>query len=242
MKLIITAGGTSEPIDNVRKITNKSSGRLGNIIAQEFAKHLGDDDKIYFVCPKDVLVITNHFFEVVRVSDVDSVYKALEELVPKCDAIIHSMAISDYKVDYVTTSHDIAECVAKEDAPTIRMCLESGSVYHYQRGEKISSYSDDLMIHLVKTPKIIEKIKQWNPAIKLVGFKLLSGVTDDELLAAAKGQKEKCGCDMVVANDIKNISADKHEAIILTDDDIYKVSTKEEIAEFLYTALKDVTA
>ena len=32
-KIIITAGGTSEKIDNVRKITNSSSGRLGMTIA-----------------------------------------------------------------------------------------------------------------------------------------------------------------------------------------------------------------
>ena len=32
-KIIITAGGTSEKIDNVRKITNSSSGKLGMTIA-----------------------------------------------------------------------------------------------------------------------------------------------------------------------------------------------------------------
>ena len=34
-KIIITAGGTSEKIDNVRKITNSSSGKLGCTIANK---------------------------------------------------------------------------------------------------------------------------------------------------------------------------------------------------------------
>ena len=32
-KIVITAGGTGEKIDNVRKITNSSSGKLGMTIA-----------------------------------------------------------------------------------------------------------------------------------------------------------------------------------------------------------------
>ena len=32
-RIVITSGGTSERIDNVRKITNSSSGKLGMVIA-----------------------------------------------------------------------------------------------------------------------------------------------------------------------------------------------------------------
>ena len=38
MNIIITSGGTSENIDNVRKITNTATGALGSIIANEFIK------------------------------------------------------------------------------------------------------------------------------------------------------------------------------------------------------------
>ena len=49
-KIIITAGGTSEKIDNVRKITNSSSGKLGSVIATKLLE-LPDDkiEKIYYV-------------------------------------------------------------------------------------------------------------------------------------------------------------------------------------------------
>ena len=36
MDVLVTAGGTSEPIDNVRSITNHSSGGLGKAIAESF--------------------------------------------------------------------------------------------------------------------------------------------------------------------------------------------------------------
>ena len=41
-KVIITAGGTSEKIDNVRKITNSSSGKLGSVIASRLLGKYGE--------------------------------------------------------------------------------------------------------------------------------------------------------------------------------------------------------
>ena len=53
-KIIITAGGTSEKIDNVRKITNSSSGKLGMTIANHLLVEK-DDIVIYYVCSKTSL-------------------------------------------------------------------------------------------------------------------------------------------------------------------------------------------
>ena len=38
MKILVTAGDTYEPIDDVRKVTHMATGRLGSLIADEFAK------------------------------------------------------------------------------------------------------------------------------------------------------------------------------------------------------------
>ena len=46
MKIIITAGGTSERIDDVRTITNSSTGRLGYAIGRAFAEKHGDKIEI----------------------------------------------------------------------------------------------------------------------------------------------------------------------------------------------------
>ena len=39
MRILITAGGTSEKIDEVRSITNHSTGKLGSLIAASFLKY-----------------------------------------------------------------------------------------------------------------------------------------------------------------------------------------------------------
>ena len=50
MKIIITAGGTSEKIDDVRTITNSSTGRLGYAIGKAFAENHNDKiEKIYYL-------------------------------------------------------------------------------------------------------------------------------------------------------------------------------------------------
>ncbi len=50
MNIVITAGCTSEKIDNVRKITNSSSGKLGMIIANEILNKYEDEiDIIYYI-------------------------------------------------------------------------------------------------------------------------------------------------------------------------------------------------
>ena len=46
--ILITAGGTAEPIDNIRDITNKGTGKLGSLIADEFASR-EDAGNIYYV-------------------------------------------------------------------------------------------------------------------------------------------------------------------------------------------------
>ena len=56
MKIVITAGGTSERIDDVRTITNSSTGSLGFAIGQAFIRQAkteenpdGPIEKIYYL-------------------------------------------------------------------------------------------------------------------------------------------------------------------------------------------------
>ena len=47
MRVVITAGGTSEMIDSVRSITNKSSGKLGSLIAENFYNFDNNIEVVY---------------------------------------------------------------------------------------------------------------------------------------------------------------------------------------------------
>ena len=241
MNIIITAGGTSEPIDNVRKITNSSSGKLGSIIANKFLD-LDTIDKIFYVCNKSAYLPTeNKKLEIIYVKTVENLQKTLKNLIKsqKIDVIIHSMAVSDYTVQYVTTGQNLINKLSNKSEVEIENILNSDEI-KIQNDDKISSNLSDIYIKLVPTPKVISQIKKWDKDIFLVGFKLLSNVTKETLIDVAKNLMQKNNCDVVVANDIKDITATQHKAYIITNNEIIKVNTKMEIAEKLCSLILSI--
>jgi phosphopantothenoylcysteine synthetase/decarboxylase len=96
-RLLVTSGPTRGPIDRVRYISNKSTGRLGTAIA---AKALAAGAEVTFVYGSESLVPDPHpallLVEVETVSDLLTAVK--RELTRKPhDAIIHLMAVLDYE-------------------------------------------------------------------------------------------------------------------------------------------------
>jgi phosphopantothenoylcysteine decarboxylase/phosphopantothenate--cysteine ligase len=101
-------------------------------------------------------------------------------------------------------------------------------------GSKISS-QDNLTIKLKPTPKIINKAKEYNPAVFLVGFKADSNVLENDLIESAKKRMREAGADLMVANDVSEKGAgfgSDDNKVILIDDEIRRIplSTKEEIS------------
>lgn len=234
-KIIITAGGTSEKIDNVRKITNSGSGKLGYTIANKLIEKMNDDiEKIYYICAKESYKPTNEKIEIIEISGTYELEKNVRELLTsqKIDYFIHSMAVSDYTVDYVTTAERLALEIENNKNSDI-----TSTIVNYKDGikdSKISSYEENLIIKLKKTPKIISIIKEISPKTFLVGFKLLDNVSENQLLDVAIKLKDKNKCNLVVANDLKNIRNGSHKAFIIRKDNTYKnADGKEDIAEKL---------
>ena len=181
-KFIITAGGTSERIDNVRKITNSSSGKLGMLIADCLLKER-NDILIYYVCSKNSLRPSDDRVHVLEVEGTLDLKNTLEDLLlsNEINYFIHSMAVSDYMTDFVTNLSNIKESITKSS--NIDEAFENIEAI---KGNKISSYEDNLVIVLKPTPKIISIIKNLSPSTYLVGFKLLDGVSKLELIKQAK--------------------------------------------------------
>ena len=101
-------------------------------------------------------------------------------------------------------------------------------------GNKLSSSENSLVIVLRPTPKIISLIKELSPKTFLVGFKLLDGVSKEELINVAKKLRNKNKCDLVVANDLSTIREGNHTAYIIdTKDNIEEANGKEDIAKKL---------
>ena len=228
-KCVITAGGTSERIDNVRKITNSSTGKLGMVIAEKLLEEI-EDLTLYYICSKSALRPDDGRVVIVEVESTqelgDTVKKVLTE--NKIDYFVHSMAVSDYMTDYVTTLEKIEACIDSFE--------EDGFWDNIERLEanKISSNESNLVIVLKPTPKVISMIKDLSPETYLVGFKLLDGVFYKELIDVARKLRDKNSCDLVVANDLSNIRSGEHTAYIIdTYDNILKAQAKEDIAKKL---------
>ncbi len=224
MKIIITAGGTSEKIDDVRTITNSSTGRLGYAIGKTFTEKYGDKiDKIYYLHGLRAAYPEHELVEPVAIGGVMDLKDALEKLLTeeKIDVVVHAMAVSDYIVKEVTTLDKIRGVEDPENKADLS-------------GNKISSDIDDLVIHMKKSPKVISLIKPLSPETTLVGFKLLSNVPHEELIDVGYHLMQKNDCDFVMANDLKEIGKDYHRGYLIHRDRSYDImETNEEIADMI---------
>ncbi|NQJ68961.1 phosphopantothenate--cysteine ligase [Streptococcus suis] len=225
MKLLITSGGTSEAIDQVRAITNHASGNLGKIIAEQALKN---GHEVTLVTTKQaVKPEPQKNLTIIEITNVESLQLTLEPLVKNHQALIHSMAVSDYTPVYMTgleevqSTKDITSLLDKKNAES-----------------KISSKDDYQVLFLKKTPKVISYVKKWNPTIQLIGFKLLVDVPKEELFAVARQSIERNGADYILANDLTDIKGNQHIAYLVDKTSEVHAHTKEEIAQLILETLE----
>ena len=92
-KIVVSAGGTMEPIDPVRVITNHSSGKMGYAIA-EAARDRGAD--VVLVAASTALP-DPPLVNVVRVQTAQQMCDEVLRQVQKADALIMAAAVADYR-------------------------------------------------------------------------------------------------------------------------------------------------
>ena len=220
MKILVTSGGTSEAIDSVRSITNHSTGRLGKIITEIL---LAAGHEVCLITTKRALKPEAHpNLSIREITNTKDLLLEMQERVADYPVLIHSMAVSDYTPVYMTGLEEVQASSNLEEFLTKQ-----------NHQAKISSTDEVQVLFLKKTPKIISLIKEWNPAIHLIGFKLLVDVTEDYLVDIARNSLIKNQADLIIANDQTQISTNKHRAIFVEKNQLQSVNTKEEIAELL---------
>jgi phosphopantothenate---cysteine ligase (CTP) len=175
--IIVTSGGTEEYIDDVRVLTNISTGKLGFKIALKLAQY--KNVQIHYVCSRTarkptlpISAIT--VYEVRTAKDaLCTIKKIMDEV--KIDAVVHSMAVSDFTFN-------------RGKAVKLKSNDEEGFIEY-------------LRSSIARNPKIISYIKPWNPETILVGFKFEVGASRESLTGLAKASIDINGCDLVIAND-----------------------------------------
>jgi len=113
-RIIVTAGGTREPIDPVRHIGNRSSGKMGYALA-EAARDRGAA-VILITAPASLDEPAG--VEVIKVKTAVEMKKAVTRAVKKADALLMAAAVADYQPEIIAKSK-----IKKESAQNLTLKL-----------------------------------------------------------------------------------------------------------------------
>jgi phosphopantothenoylcysteine decarboxylase / phosphopantothenate---cysteine ligase len=92
-RVVVTAGGTQEPIDPVRFIGNRSSGLMGAAVAEAAAAR---GAKVTLVAGPQAAQ-PGRSIDVVEVATADEMRAAVLELAPDADVVVKAAAVADFK-------------------------------------------------------------------------------------------------------------------------------------------------
>jgi phosphopantothenate---cysteine ligase (CTP) len=180
MNCIVTAGPTYEPLDEVRRLTNFSTGRLGTELANYLAAR--GHKVVLFIGETAVYTGERKASRVETFSTTADLRDKLKALsAKKVDGIFHAAAVSDFAVGRIFEPD------------------EAGKLTEI-KGKKISTRRGKLLVELLPTAKIIAVLRGWFPKAKLVGWKFEADGKRAEALAAAQKQIAECNTDLCVVN------------------------------------------
>lgn len=92
MKILITAGPTREPIDPVRYLTNRSSGKMGYALAASAAKR---GHQVTLISGPTALDIPEGV-DYLPIESAEDMYQAVESQISRQDIAIFAAAVADY--------------------------------------------------------------------------------------------------------------------------------------------------
>ena len=211
--ILITGGPTIEPIDEVMKITNFSTGSLAVSLTRHFL------DNGY-----EVTLVANHIVNtesidkragltLEKVETTDEMMDRIEVFSKEKEyvALLHTSAVGDYKSEFTFLLEDMAKEIDKaykdgkiSGADDILSLMEEPDC-KLDDSSKISSYQKNLTVKLTLTHKIIARLRDWFPNAILVGCKLLENVSKEELFEVAQQLCEKNKMDYILANDLAEL-------------------------------------
>jgi phosphopantothenate---cysteine ligase (CTP) len=165
MNCIVTAGPTYEELDQVRRLTNASTGTLGSLLSHYLVERGHEVELLlghYSICRIESRAQRRQVF-----TTTEDLWRRLEALgAARVDAVFHAAAVSDFRFGKVWTRS--AEGNLEE-----------------VRSPKISTRGETVLAELQPTPKILGQLRRWFPESLVVGWKFeLEG---DRARAMAQG-------------------------------------------------------
>lgn len=174
--VVVTAGGTREPLDPVRYLGNRSSGKQGMAVAEDA---LARGARVTLVAANVDLPAPSGA-EVVRVETARDLEAAVSTLAPGADAVVMAAAVADFRPSTYSDAK-------------IKKSYGDGQDDEAPR------------VHLVRNPDILSGLvadRGSSRAPVLVGFAAETGEPGRSVLDLAREKLARKGCDILVANEV----------------------------------------
>jgi len=177
MKVVITCGPSFEPVDEVRRLTNHSTGQTGAVLANRLARSGADVTCFRGAGATDPTPMESA--KVVAFTTNDDLRAKLRAMAGRegVAAVFHAAALCDYRVGRITSA--------------------TGWV---TGGAKIPSNAGGLTLQLEPATKLLPELRQLFPKAKIVGWKYELSGSRDEAVAKGLQQIKQGHADACVVN------------------------------------------
>lgn len=176
LRLVVSLGGTREPLDPVRFVGNRSSGKQGAALALAAARRGARVTVVAAALDGAVrqMLETGDVIDVVEVGTALELEAAMTEHAPVADVVVMAAAVADYR------PVSVADGKIRKD--------ESG---------------DELTVRLVRTPDVLAGLVARRAVGQVVvGFAAETAADRDELLSLGRAKQRRKGADLLVLNTV----------------------------------------
>jgi phosphopantothenoylcysteine synthetase/decarboxylase len=180
MRCIVTAGPTYEPLDQVRRLTNFSTGCLGTGLANHL--HREGHDVTLLLGEQSTWHGESLAPKLIRFGTTTELSDRLAALAgPHATAVFHTCAVSDFAFGRIWEND------GSEDRREIRV-------------GKIGTVAGSLLAELLPTPKLIRQLRDWFPLGFLTGWKYDVDGDRESVLKKARQQIRDNRTNLCIAN------------------------------------------
>jgi phosphopantothenoylcysteine synthetase/decarboxylase len=209
MNVVVTGGGTVAPIDDVRQITNVSTGRFSATITEACLRNGASVWHIH--APNAQLPYYRDATLDLSTGDPAGEWGRLERLKREWLEVRDRLHLAPLVRGTVDEYAESLESVLRSrpiDVAFLAMAVADFEPEPYEG--KIDSGIDTIDIRGRPTPKVIRSVRDWSPGLYLVGFKLMSRADLSTLIEAAGRACDTNRADLTVANDLQTVRAGTH--------------------------------
>jgi phosphopantothenate-cysteine ligase len=218
INILVTGGGTLVPIDDVRQITNMSTGRFSTAISEAALRR---GAHVWHVHGKGALTPFDSRARFhLDCPDITAELARLQALKAEYDEVKHRLNVVPLVEGTVPEYAETLERLLKtEPIDIVFLAMAVSDFAPIPDPGKIASEIDELVVHCRRLPKLIRSVRDWSPSVYLIGFKLLSGSTEAALIDRARRDLTVNRADLTVANDLRLIRQGRHTIHLVRPDE-----------------------